>query len=449
MAPGFISRWRWVAVLSGLALFVLHVSADAPHVYAISGARIVTAAGATIENGTIVIRQGLVDAVGASVAMPPDARVIDGKGLTVYPGLIDLSNRAAVEAAANPPPQNPGTREEVERWKRAVLVQPQQLAARRTRVDTPDLARFASAGITTVLAVPTGEVFKGQSALINVVAPEDEPQIGSLADERRGRIVVRTPVAVHLAMPARPTGNAYPQSLMGVIAFVRQTFLDAQHYQAEQARYARVKTGVERPAYDEAFDALQAPLARRIPVAFEAGSNREIRRALAMAREFSLDPIIDGAHEAGAVAAELKQAGARVVYSLNYPTRPLTLAPDADEPIADLRSRANAPKGPAALRAASVTFAFGSSGLRDPKDFVKNVAAAVKAGLSPDAAVRALTIDAAAIAGAGDRLGSIERGKFANLIVTDGDLFSEKTTIRYVFVDGRLVRIDTESGAGP
>ena len=448
MARAYSSRFRWLAGVCGLALLGLPVRADAPHVYAITGARIVTAAGPAIESGTVVIRQGLVDAVGASVATPPDARVIDGKGLIVYPGLIDMSNRAATEAAANAPPQNVRTREEVERWKRGLLVQPQQLAARRVRVDAPELARLAAAGITSVLAVPPGEVFKGQSALVNIAPPDDEPQVGGLADERRGRIVVRTPVALHVAVPARTPGNAYPQSLMGVMAFVRQTWLDAQHYQLEQARYARIKSGIERPTYDEALDALQAPLARRVPVAFEANLDREIRRALAMAREFGLDPIVDGALEAGDVAAELKQAGARVVFSVNYPTRSRALAPDADEPIRELRRRASAPKVPAALRAAGVPFAFGSAGLPDPKDFVKNAATAVKAGLSADAAVRALTIDAAAIAGVADRLGSIEKGKFANIIVTEGDLFSEKMIIKHVFVDGRPVKIDAEAPAG-
>ena len=433
-----------LAGLCGLALLALPIAADAPHIYAITGARIVTAAGAPIGSGTVVIRAGLVDAVGPSVTAPADARVIDGKGLTVYPGLIDMSNRAAAEPVANPAPQNPRTREEVERWKRSVLVQPHALAARRVRVDSPDLARLAAAGITSVLAVPPGEVFKGQSALVNVVAPDDEPQIGGLADERLGRIVVRTPVALHVAVPTRPPGNAYPESLMGVIALVRQTFLDAQHYQLEQARYARTKTGVERPTYDEALDALQPSLARRVPVVFEARLDREIRRALALAREFQLDPIIDDALEAGALATELKQAGARVVFSLNYPTRATALAPDADEPIRELRLRAGASKAPAALEAAGVPFAFGSAGLRDPKDFVKNAAAAVKAGLAPDAAVRALTINAASIAGVADRLGSIEKGKFANLIVTDGDLFAERMTIKHVFVDGRLIKVDDD-----
>jgi imidazolonepropionase-like amidohydrolase len=105
-----------------------------------------------------------------------------------------------------------------------------------------------------------------------------------------------------------------------------------------------------------------------------------------------------------------------------------------------LRQRANALKVPAALEKAGVAFAFQSGGLKDSKDFLKNVAKAVKEGLAPDAAVRALTITAARMAGAADRTGSLEAGKIANLIVTSGDLFADDTKITHVFVDGRLVR---------
>jgi imidazolonepropionase-like amidohydrolase len=142
------------------------------------------------------------------------------------------------------------------------------------------------------------------------------------------------------------------------------------------------------------------------------------------------------------MAAELKAANTPVIYTLNYPTRPRTLAPDADEPLATLRARANAPKVPGALAKAGVTFAFESGGLAQPRDFVRNAARAVAEGLPAGAALRALTLGAATIAGAANRLGSLEKGKIANVIVTSGDLFSESTRVRYVFIDGRMVNID-------
>jgi len=436
---------RWALVACATAVLVLPGLAEAPHIYAIAGARFVTATGDVIDGGTLVIRNGLIEAVGAAVTIPADARTIDGKGLIVYPGLIDMSNQAVVDVPAVPPLQNPRTREETERWKRRLILRPQLHTAGYVKVDAPDLAKLAATGITSTLAAPPGVVVKGQSALINIVAPEDDPQIGAVADERRGLVIIRTPVALHVSLGGRPPGNTYPVSLMGVIGFVRQAFLDAQHYQLEQAHYARHPRGVARPVYDEALETLEPALTGKVPVAFEAGAEREIRRALEMAAEFKLDPIIEGGLEADRVSVELKQAGARVIYSLNYPARPRTLGPDADEPIRELRRRAVAPRVPALLDKAGVPFAFGSAGLRDPKEFLKNAAKAVQAGLPAEAALRALTIDAARIAGVADRLGSIEPGKFANLVVTDSDLFGEKTAIRYVFVDGRMVKIEPEA----
>lgn len=431
-------------LLAGAAVFIAAPRADAPHVYAIKGARIVTAAGAPIPSGTVVIKNGLIEAVGADSPAPAGAVVIDGAGMTVYPGLIDMGNSAGLDVQTNQPqPESLRTTEEVERWKRTLIFRPDLLAAEHLRADSPDLSRLASLGVTSVLATPPGLIVKGQSALVNVVGPADEPQIGNVGDYRRGLQIVRTPVALHVEFPGNVRGDAYPVSLLGAIAFVRQSFLDAQHQQLIGQRYERVKAaGIPRPNYDSSLDALQPALAGRLPVAFQADLSREILRALDMAQEFRLDPVITGARQADQVVADLKAKTARVIYSLNFPTRSRMLPPDADEPIRELRTRAHAPKVPAALDKAGILFAFSSSGLREQRDFVRNAARAVKDGLSRDAAVRALTINAARIAGAGDRLGSIEKGKIANVIVTDGDLFEEKTRLRHVFVDGRSIPIE-------
>lgn len=433
---------RLAACAAVLGMLIAIVArADAPHIYAIRGARLVTAAGAPIPSGTLVIRNGVIDAVGADVQPPATAMIIEGAGLTVYPGLIDMGHAAGLEA----PPAQTGevrTTEDAERAKRSRIFRPDLIAATQVRADAPELARLAASGITAVLATPPGLVVKGQSALINIVGPVDEPQIGNVGDYRRGLQIVRTPVALHIEFPANVTGDGYPVSLLGAITLVRQSFLDAQHQQLAGQRYERAKTATSRPNYDPALDALLPALAGRMPVAFEADRAREIERVLDMAQEFKLDPIITSAREADQVAPSLKARNARVIYSLNFPIRPRALAPDADEPIRELRTRANAPRVPAALARAGVTFAFSSDGAREQRDFLRNAAKAVKEGLSPDAAVRALTIDAARIAGAGDRLGSLEKGKIANVIVTDGDLFEEKTKMRYVFVDGRWITVE-------
>jgi imidazolonepropionase-like amidohydrolase len=428
-----------------VALMAVAVRADAPHVYAITGARIVTAAGPALASGTVVIRNGAIEAVGASVPVPADAVAIDGKGTTVYPGLIDMGSSVAVTVPPVPDPRNGATREEVDRWRRAMILRPDVMAASLVQVDAPDLTKRASAGITTVLSVPPGEVVRGQSALVNVTPPPEDPQIGDLATPRRGT-VVRSPVALHVAFSEGPSRfRAFPESLMGSIAFVRQAFLDARHYQLAQQYYARPGSNASRPADDPTLAAMQPALAGKLPVAFEVQEAREIRRALEMAKELKLDPIIAGGLEAGDTTPELKAQNARVILSVDYPVRSKALAPDADEPLRVLRERANAPKTAAALESAGILFAFSSNALKEPRDFVRNAGRAVKAGLSSDAAVRGLTINAAKIAGVADRLGSIEKGKTANLIVANGDLFDEKTAITHVFIDGRPVALDKAS----
>jgi len=439
-----------LCLAAGALAFAVAPRAEAPHIYAIRGARLVTASGASIASGTIVLRNGLIDAVGADLQAPSDAMVIDGAGMTVYPGLIDMGNAAGLDAAPPTPPATFRTLEDAERWKRGVMLRPDLEAAKVLRPDAPELSRLAAVGITSVLATPTAGLFKGQSALVNVAAPADEPQIGAVADPRRGLQVVRTPVALHVALAGGGggRGGGYPVSLLGTIAFVRQSFLDAQHQTLEKQRYDRAKAGVPRPTFDPSLDAIQPALARSLPVAFEASLAREILRALNMAKEFNLDPVITGAREADQVVADLKARGARVIYNLDFPTRSRALPPDADEPIRELRARAQAPKTPVALDKAGVLFAFSSEGLDQPRDFVRNAARAVKEGLPADAAVRALTINAARIAGAAERVGSLERGKIANVIVTDGDLFEDRTRIVHIFVDGRKVEPEAPAPTG-
>jgi imidazolonepropionase-like amidohydrolase len=172
-------------------------------------------------------------------------------------------------------------------------------------------------------------------------------------------------------------------------------------------------------------------------------------RALDMAKQFKLSPIITGGVEADLAADELKAANAKVILSLNYPARSRALPPDADEPVREMRLRAHAPKTAAGLAKAGVPFAFSGAGLQAAARLREERRPRRPRGLAEDAAIRALTLDAAKIAGASDRLGSLEKGKIANVIVTTGDLFNEAMKVRYVFVDGRMVNLDAgEAPAG-
>src|SRR5690606_31914159 len=292
---------------------------QAADVYAIQGARIVPVSGPVIDTGTIVFRDGVITEVGANVAAPAGAQVIDGKGLTVYPGLIDMESTAGLSMPPVPRAEGARTTKDVERVKASYLLRAHLRAADHLDPEAAALLRAAAAGITTALATPTGDAFRGQSALVRTSLPEDQPQIGAPADARKGALVLRTPVALHVTFSQRPAGgNAYPNSLMGVIAFVRQAFLDAQHVDALEKFAAAQPAGatggpssaatVMRPPYDPAIEVLRQTFTGQLPVAFEGETARQILRAVAMAREFNLTPIITNGREADQVAADLKAA---------------------------------------------------------------------------------------------------------------------------------------------
>lgn len=447
--------------------------AEAGPLYAIKGARIHTVAGAPITGGTIVMRNGVIEEVGANVTAPADAIVIDGANLNVYPGLIDMNNDAPIDTGEDAaggrggPAGAPGggggrggatqfaTLEEAERAKRAAIMRPNYLAAANLRAGTAELQQLASAGVTTVLAAPSAGIFKGQSALVNVAIPADDPQISTLADYRNGLAVVKSPVAMHVNMSGRGGGAGYPGSLLGTIAFTEQGFLDAQWQRDAEAQYVRTGARGPRPIVEPALDAMKPALAKQMPVAFDVNEAREIDRALRLASQFGLDPIVVGAASAGDRKAELAAAKARVILSLNFPGAQGGgggqgagggggRGGGGGTSLRQMKAAADAPKVPAALAQASVPFAFASNGAT-PANFVRNAGRVIKeGGMAADAVLRALTLDAARIAGAADRVGSLERGKIANIVAVEGDIF-DGGRVRHVFIDGRPVEVTAET----
>jgi hypothetical protein len=189
------------------------------------------------------------------------------------------------------------------------------------------------------------------------------------------------------------------------------------------------------------LEALQPVLRGERLVIFHVTSESEIRRAIHLAEEFNLKFILSGAIEGYKVADILREKRIPLLVSVNFPERPRDADPEADEPLRVLRLRAEAPQNPARLHQAGVKFAFHSGGLSNARDYIRNVARAIRAGLPEDVAVRALTIHAAEILGVAEQLGSIEVGKIANLVVTNGNLFDERTRIVHLFIDGRQIEL--------
>jgi imidazolonepropionase-like amidohydrolase len=292
-----------------------------------------------------------------------------------------------------------------------------------------------AAGITTALTGPTNGIFQGRSALINLGAESAE------------RLIIRTPFSLNIAFSTARAG--YPNSAMGVFAFLRQSLLDAQHYREEWNRYRNSPVGASRPEINRSMEALQPVINGELPVVFNVNSVREMKRAIALAEEFNLKYILNGGLQSYQIAGFLKEKKATLFLSLSFPQRPTGLEDPESESLKALRERAAAPGTAATLHKAGVTFAFSSGSLSRPADYLINAQRAIQAGLPKETALRALTIIPATIFGVDRQLGSIEKGKIANLVLATGDIFTPNTVIKHVFVDGQKFDIKTPENPRP
>jgi imidazolonepropionase-like amidohydrolase len=426
-----------------LALLALASTAAAqggePQYFAIRGAKIVPVSGPPVEGTTIVMAHGIITAIGKDVAIPPDAWVIEGSGLTVYPGLIDAFTDVGIPAAPAPaaaggaeaaggrraptpgqeisrgPEDRPGTTA----WRSA---------ADEVNLSDKRIESWRNVGFTTVVCAPKGGMFPGQAAVLD------------LAGDRASEMVVKTPVAIPVSFQATGGFGNFPGSLMGVLAYVHQVWIDTDWSTHAQADYEE-NPHVARPRYDRAEAVLAEALEDGALVLIPANNSIQIRRALEMPDAWNphedIRGVIYGGQMAYAVADEIAAQKMPVLVNLKWPEAEKDVDPEEKPSLRTLRFRDKAPSSPAALAKAGVPFAFYDGGITAPKDIVKAVKKSIDAGLPPDAALRALTLSAAEIFGVSDRLGSIDNGKIANLVVTDGDIFDEKTKIKMIFVDGK------------
>lgn len=422
----------------------IFVAAEAPSLIAIRNAKIVPVSGPVIPKGTVLLRGGLIESVGDNITVPAGAWIMEGDGLTVYPGLIDaLGAWGLPQAAPTPAPAagggfpfggappagqtpaaGPEDRPSTTSW---------QKAADLIAAGSPRFATARGIGFTTAAVFPTQGIFAGQGSMIQ------------MAGERPGDQIVAPSVGQYVALRVQGFGRGFPDSLMGAIAYVRQLYLDAAHYAAAKKMYAENPRGLNRPAYERALEGLLESPRLLLP----AQRAVEIERYLKFGQELKQPFVLYGGREAYRAAATLKSANVPLLVSLRWPERAPNGDPDVDDNFRTLEVRDKAPSSPAALHKAGVKFAFYSDGIERRADLWRAVKRAMDVGLPADAAVRAMTLSAAEIYGLADRLGSIERGKIANLLVTKGDLFVDGTTVQHVFVDGVKYDPAPEPPPGP
>ena len=390
--------------------------------FVIVGARIVTVSGATIENGTVVIKNGKIAAVGANVTVPSDAEKIDGKGLTVFPGMIDAATNlglSEIGQGVNGSVDVAETGQMNANAKAIKGINPHSSHVEVTRVN----------GITTVVSGPTGGIISGQAAIINLS--------GSTQDEMA---VVRE-FALVINFPRISTFGGFGPNGPQTVDFndavkrrdsqledLKKIFRDAENYLRARDAYAKDKS-LPHPAANQKLDAMAPYIRGEKPVIFTAERERDIRGVAKFVADYKLKGIIAGGQEAWKAADDLKKNNIPVIYTNIY-----------NLPVLDDNSYDYLFEAPSKMAQAGVKFCISTGdGGQEVRDLPYHAGLAGAFGLSKEDALKSVTLYAAQIIGLGDTLGSIDTGKVANIVVTDGDILEPRTNIKYLFINGRLM----------
>lgn len=417
-------RFCMVAILAAFALApVASDAADAPIV--ITGARVVTVSGGILENASIVIQNGKISSVGSGLTAPAGARTIDGRGKTVYPGLFDglttLGLAEVTQGAA-------GTVDTNETGD----VNPHAKAWVAFHPDSELLPVARAFGITTALSAPGGGLISGQSAVIKTVG--DTP----------AALTVKGPVAMHMRYP---TGAPVIDFSQGPPNQEPRTFEQrvSERKRNQEKELLKLKGLLEEArAYGEGLasgallkvdlpmEALALAASGKIPVVMRANAEADIRGAIKFANESKVKLIIAGAAEAWRCVDDLKKNDVAVLIGVNQvPTR------EADPYDA---AYANA----ATLHKAGVRFAIVTDDASNSRNLPLEAAMAHAYGLPRDVAIRAITLSPAEILGVASTLGSIEPGKAATMIMTNGDILDHRTNITTVIIDGKETSLENK-----
>ncbi len=412
-----------------------------PAAYVLEGVTVVQVNGRRIEGATVVVRNGLIEAIGKGIEAPPDAQVLEGDSLFVYPGIVDAEGKAAFKFPEVETKQN-----EIRSWNPPRTAQsflPHLSVADYLTAKPADLKDQRKKGVVAAAVHPSGRLMPGRGAALLFRTTGDVPE-DLILNPQLGPV-----------MTLRGARGVYPSTLFAVLAFYRQQFENARHLSLMEAAYRKDPRGMTMPRWDPDLQVLEDVLSGRSRVFFQADLARDIQRVIRLSKEYGFQPVIVGGDEAWKVADELKAAAVPVLVSLDFP-KPQRWKPkkkgdgkkaEAEEEkpqepeeldAAALREKErieNIYRNAGRLAQAGVEFALTSGGGK--ADILEGARKAIEYGLDPDRALQAITETPARVIGA-PQLARIDKGMPATFIVTSGRLFDEDTKVAYTFVEGGL-----------
>lgn len=396
-----------------------------PPAYALEGVTVVRPDGRRETGVTVVVRGSLIEALAPDAEVPPGAEVLEGDSLFVYPGLIDANGKVTYEFPKHDDDDDDTVKPwDPPRWRQGFM--PHRYVAHHLTATGKGLAAARKNGIVAAAVVPSGTVMPGRVATVIHRAQGEGTAL--IADPDVGTV-----------FSFRAAQGVYPSTLFGVIAFLRQSFADANREGHVIEAWTRDPHGLTMPAWDPDYATLRATTEGEEPVFFEADLARDILRVLQLAGELEFSPIIVGGDEAWKVTGDLIAAGVPVLLSTDF-GKPTRWKPGSEEPSDDPAVQReqerfeNLYANAARLDSAGVQFALTSGG---KGDLLTGARKAVEYGLNPIAALRAVTVVPAAMLHL-DAVSRLEPEMAATFIVTTGDLFDEKTKVAYTFVEGVL-----------
>lgn len=418
-----------ICLFSGLLFLSIITSARVGPTYAIVNCKIMPVSGPPVEKGIIIIRDGLIETLGPKdkIAIPEDAEVIEADGLFAYPGLVDAHVNLFLDPAKEKSLKSgPGGTSSTQSQESKMPQRPDLMAFDLLKIKSSVINDFHRIGVTTVLVAPKNGIYAGQSVLLNLIGKKSES------------MVLQNPVALHVNFVSER--GAYPSSLMGTMAYLRQSFLDAERYSSWKTRFSKSSGGIKRPEYSPFLESLVPYVVQKKPIFFNCANQEDIKRALRLIKEFKLNGFLSNANEGWRVAGLFKKETPLLV-SLNFKPPFTSIYSTQGEELKKKGEGKIYPANAANLNKQGVKFALTSLGLKKCKDFAKNIQKAIEMGLPREEALKALTLIPAEFLGVSHCIGSLESGKIANIILTSGEIFEKETKVKRVFVDGVSFKI--------
>lgn len=415
--------------------------------YALTQATVVTEPGKMIEGATVVIKDGLILAVGKNVKIPIDAQVVKADSMYIYAGFIEgLSHTGIPKAEAQQGgrggggPQAPQVKDPGSPPNALAGITPEKQLAESLKPNEKSIADMRKLGFTAANVVPSGQMLPGQGALI------------LLHGDNADKMILKDQTSFFSQLTG--ARRMYPATVIAVIAKWRELYRQAELAQAHEKAYKKSPSGMSRPSYNPVLQAFYPVINKEQSVFLKASDVKSAYRALSLQKEFDLPMVIAELKQGWHVAAELKKRDIPVLLSIDLPADKKGKGGKKgdkqkeegkkDDPFKAEREALEKRKMKAMkehwaqagnMEKAGVTFGFSTLDVKS-KDVKANLRKMIENGLSKDAALAALTTTPAKMLGVSDMLGTVATGKIANLVVTDQPYFDEKSNVRYVFVDG-------------